>query len=175
MFKEYKNIINKKEKDFLKSTIIDSNTFPFYLRTTEIVNAPNNYFPFLSHVVLHKPEDQKTNRINSSLYNYCTELFQRISKRYKFKYKEIYRIALNLTFKNGKKESLIHRDHPYPHKQLLIYLHTDDLKSCTCIFNKDKIKKIIPTPNKGVMWDNLKHYHITPKKGYRLVLVYTFL
>ena len=175
MFKEYNNILNKTEKNYLKSTIIDSNNFPFYLNETEIGKIKNNYFTFLSHIILHRSEDQKENRINSSLYEYTINLFKKISKKYKFKYKEIYRIALNLTFNNGKKKSITHTDHLYPHKQLLIYLHNDDLNSCTCILIKNKIKKIIPTPNKGVIWDNFKHYQLIPKKGYRLVLVYTFI
>tara|TARA_R100001082_G_scaffold103496_1_gene74230 strand:- start:4268 stop:4810 length:543 start_codon:yes stop_codon:yes gene_type:complete len=176
--KEFNNILNKKEKSFLKGELISSVNFPFYLNHTSVDHL-KDYFPFFSHKILHRPEDLlgERKRINSPYYDYFTNLFKNISKRCKFKYKKLLRICVNFTFNSGEEKCPIHVDHVYPHKQLLIYIHNDDLNSFTFIYNKDGkklIKKIKPSVNKGVLWNGSPHYHITPKKGYRIVLIYTF-
>ena len=176
MIKEYKNILNKKEKDFFKKEVLDNVYFPFYLNFKSV---KEDYFPFFTHKILMRPEDveEGETRINSTYYNYFVKLFKNLSKRCKFKYKDILRICINFTFNSGEEKCPLHLDHPYSHKQLLIYIHNDDLNSFTFIYDKKEkklIKKIKPTVNKGVVWNALPHYHLTPKKGYRMVLVYTF-
>ena len=182
MIKEYENILNKKEKDFFKKEIISNINFPFYLNfksVKSVEGSKDNYFPFFTHKILQRPEDVKTgeSRINSTYYNSFVTLFNDLSKRCKFKYKELLRICINFTFNSGEEKCPLHVDHPYPHKQLLIYIHNEDLNSFTFIYDKKEkklIKKIKPTVNKGVIWNSLPHYHLTPKKGYRVVVIYTF-
>jgi len=174
MFKEYLNAIDKKTQNFFKKNIINNSNFPFYLNKTEIINKTNN-FCFFSHTILHRPEDNLPNPINSKLYPFATNLLKKLSKKFKFKFKKIFRICLNLTINNGKEKSDVHLDHNFEHKQLIIYIHCDDLKSYTCIKKDNKIVKIKPISNKVVMWGKLPHYHIVPKKGFRLVLIYTFI
>ena len=41
----------------------------------------------------------------------------------KIKYKEIFRISVNMTMNIGVERSSTHKDHEFPHKQLLIYLN----------------------------------------------------
>ena len=178
MIKKYKNILSEGEKKFLKKQVLNNFHFPFYLGKSCIVGK-NDYFPFLSHKILLSPEDVKKgdNRKNSPLHDYCTNLFNTISKRCKFKYKHLLRIAINFTFNNGVKACDIHLDHLYFHKQLLIYLHADDKNSFTLFYDKDEkkvIKKIRPEPNTGVISHSHPHRQLTPQKGYRIVLVYTF-
>ena len=174
--KQYKNVLKKNEEKFFQEQVMSGNDCPFYLNT-EDVGKSKRFFPFFTHIVLHRPEDSAVNKINSPSYNYLTKLFKNFSKRCNFKYNKIYRICFKITFNNGTKQSSTHLDHQFPHKQLILYLHIDDLKSHTCVYNKEetKIKKINPIPNSVAIWNNLKHYHITPTKGYRLVLIYTFL
>jgi len=178
MIKKYKNILSGDEKNFLKKQVLNNLHFPFYLNKSSMVDK-KDYFPFLSHNILTRPEEGKKgdSRKNSPLHNYCTNLFNSISKRCKFEYKQLLRIAINFTFNNGVKASDIHLDHPYFHKQLLIYLHADDKNSFTLFYDKDGkkvIKKIRPEPNTGVISHTHPHSHLTPQKGYRVVLVYTF-
>ena len=179
MIKEYENILNKKEKDFFKKEIISNVNFPFYLNFKSVEGIKDNYFPFFTHKVLQRPEDVKEGetRINSTYYDYLFNLFNDLSKRCKFKYKDLLRICINFTFNSGEEKCPLHVDHLYPHKQLLIYIHNDDLNSFTFIYDKKEkklIKKIKPTANKMVIWNSLPHYHLTPKKGYRIVVIYTF-
>ena len=178
MIKEYNNIFNDKQKNYLKQEIISSNNFPFFLNSKS-VNSVEDYFPFFSHKILNRPEDveEEKNRINSNYYDYFFKLFKDLSKRHNFKYSKLLRVSINFTFNSGEKKCPIHSDHEYPHKQLLIYIHNDDLNSFTFIYDKEGkklLKKIVPTANKGVLWNGSPHYHLTPKKGYRIVLIYTF-
>jgi hypothetical protein len=143
------------------------------------LSEKKDYFSFFSHKILMRPEEVKKGhtRENSPLHHYCVNLFNTISKRFKFEYKQLLRIAINFTFNNGMKECPIHIDHPYFHKQLLIYLHADDKNSSTLFYDKDEkkvIRKIRPEPNTGVISHTHPHSHLTPQKGYRIVLVYTF-
>ena len=180
MIKEYNNIFNEEQKDYLKQELILNSSFPFYFNQRSITKGKNrDYFPLFTHKILNRPEDveEEKNRINSNYYDYFADLFEDLSKRHKFKYKELLRICLNFTFNNGEEKCPIHVDHFYPHKQLLIYIHNDDLESFTFIYDKKGkklLKKIVPTANKGVLWNGSPHYHLAPKKGYRIVLIYTF-
>ena len=178
MVREYLNVIDNKTKIFLKNNVLHNLHFPYFLNNTEIVDTgKHNGFCFFTHTVLHAPERKLDNPVNSPLYSFATKLFNQLSKKCKFKYKKIFRISFNLTFNNGNEKSETHIDHNFTHKQLILYLHVDDLNSDTCIYNKNKTKitKVKPKPYKVVIWNNLYHYHIIPKKGYRLILVYTFI
>ena len=100
------------------------------------------------------------------------EIFSKFMSRIKVKYKECFRININLTFNNGHTQCPPHVDHKYKHKQLLIYLNKNvDPLSCTVI----KDKKYKPEYNTGILFDNVPHYHIVPKEGHRIVIVYTFI
>jgi len=175
--KQFKNILNKDEQKYFKTQVLDNLYFPYYL--SKRISVDTDSFPYFNHKILMRPEEVKegTDRRNSPHYNYVANLFNIISKRFKFKYKNLLRISINLTFNSGVKECAIHKDHDYPHKQLLIFLHVDDKNSFTIFYDKDCkkiIKRIKPENNTGIMADNQPHNHLTPKKGYRVVLVYTF-
>ena len=170
MIKKYKNILSEGEKKFFKQQVLDNLHFPFYLGKSVIIGG-KDYFPYLSHKILMRPEEVKKgdNRKNSPLHYYCTNLFNTLSKRFKFEYKQLLRIAINFTFNNGVKASDIHIDHPYFHKQLLIYLHADDKNSFTLFYDKDEkkvVKKIRPEPNTGVISHSHPHSQLAPQKGY---------
>ncbi len=173
MVKEYLNAVNKETIDFLKQNTVEHTKCPFYFNTSDLLN--NNNFYFFSHIIFHKPEVNKSNPINSPIYPHALKIFDGLSKQLKFKYKKIFRICLNLTFNNGHKKSETHLDHQFNHKQLLLYIHVDDLNSYTCIKDNNKTIKVKPIPQKVVVWAKLPHYHLVPKEGYRLVMVYTFI
>lgn len=174
MIKEFKNIISNKNISILLKEINDQK-FPFYLVQYKKLQPRS---PFLYHVVLKRPEHKKPHDTmwNSAYGDLFLQIFKDFCKKAKIYNTEIYRACLNLTFWTGEKQCGIHQDHNYPHRQLIIYLNNADPKSKTIIVNdKNKIiKEIIPKKNKGVMFDNVPHYHIYPTFGYRLALIYTF-
>jgi hypothetical protein len=103
------------------------------------------------------------------LENFC--------KKVGYKYKEIFRISVNLTFNIGLKHSVVHCDHKFPHKQVLIYLNDCDPEAFTFILDKKNkvIKKIKPEKFKGIMFDRQPHYLKYPKHKERIITVYTLI
>ena len=173
-FKESNNFLTKENEDFINNIIL-SNYFPFYRNFTKTL--PTDYTTFLSHSLLVRPEDRlDKNHISSNYYYECLKIIMSFLNKFKIKHKEILRMSINYTYNNGEEKCLIHQDHPYPHKQILIYLNNADPCSKTIILNKNNeiLKEIIPQKNKGVCFDNKPHYHFYPKKGERIVLVTTF-
>jgi hypothetical protein len=131
---------------------------------------------FLSHVILKRPEERNNNSYNSPHANFFESMFYTFCEKHNIKVKEIFRIAVNLTFNIGVKEGVIHQDHSFKHKQLIIYLNDCDKEAKTIILNKNnkKIKEIIPVQFKGACFDNSPHYLIYPRTGERIIAIYTF-
>tara|TARA_X000001388_G_scaffold26598_1_gene18738 strand:- start:230 stop:757 length:528 start_codon:yes stop_codon:yes gene_type:complete len=169
-FKEDNNFLNSHQKNFLENTVMSDN-FPFYFYK-ESVKGDNNIF--FSHMVKKRPEIG--GEWNSTYKDNFIDILNTFCKKNNIKYNEILRCTINLTIKTTDKKCPVHIDHPYYHKQLLIYLNNpEDTNSQTIILKNNKIyKKIIPKQFKGVCFDSTEHYHYYPQKGYRFVLVYTF-
>lgn len=205
MIKHLKNVIKKNNLKKFKEDI-DNISFPFYLQVSAINKASikdkdgtwyteytdkklsksNNkketYNDCLfEHCILVRKENRDSvgappNGINSNWADLFINIFQDFCAKEKITQTELYRISVNLTFANGYKQCRQHQDHPYDHRQLIVYLNNADPISKTIILNnKNKIiKKITPKENTGVFFDNKPHYHIYPKKGYRMVAIFTF-
>ena len=172
-YKESKNFLTKENINYIENVIF-GDYFPYYLSKKSTIN--DNYKVML-HTILMRPEESPSNgRINSPHYNDMFSIVKSFFDKFKIKYNEILRMSINLSFNNGYKECPVHDDHPYPHKQLLIYLNNADPNSKTVLLNKKNkiIKKITPEKYKGVCFDNTPHYMYYPKKGERVVLVTTF-
>jgi hypothetical protein len=170
---EDKNFLKIEHIKFIENTILKSN-FPFYYQNYSIPNDKNE---ILTHVVIKGPEYRKQNETfsDSNYLNIFIDILNTFCKKNNILVNEIYRIGVNLTFNNGVKKCQTHIDHDFPHKQLLIYLNDiKDKNSYTVLINKKKIKKIKPVKYKGICFDNVPHYHYYPKKGARIVAVFTF-
>ena len=150
----------------------DSN-FAYYMSSS---HQENLEYPYLSHIILKRPEERNHQNFNSPYANLFLKLLEEFQNKNKIKVNQLLRIAVNLTFNFGKKNSFTHKDHLFEHKQLIIYLNDCDKNSKTVILNENKkiIKKITPKKFKGVLFDCCHHYMIYPKKGYRVIAVYTF-
>jgi|TARA_R110000803_G_scaffold129715_1_gene196926 hypothetical protein len=177
MIKKHKNILSLKDLKKFEEQVSENTNFSWYLKHSSVDNYPSkttfDSFLFFNHEVLIRPEHRNgTNGVNSFLYPFMEEIFSKFMNQIKVKYKECFRININLTFNNGHTQCPLHVDHKYKHKQLLIYLNKNvDPLSCTVI----KDKKYKPEYNTGILFDNVPHYHIVPKEGHRIVVVYTFI
>ena len=170
---EDKNFLKTEHIEFIENTLLKSN-FPFYYQNYSVFNDKNEC---LTHCVIKRPEDKKQNEtyINSDYSNIFIDILNAFCKKNNIIINEIFRISVNLTFNNGSKKCPLHIDHTYSHKQLLIYLNeVKDKNSCTVLVNKNKIKKIKPAKYKGICFDNVPHYQYYPKKGARIVAIFTF-
>jgi hypothetical protein len=167
--KIYKNILNKEQKTFLNDIFKYEQT-PFYLATYAVKENDQGY-----HFVHHAIHRNNLNVDNSDLAQPLRKLLFELSPKLKINFTKIYRCALNITFYNGFVDRcLTHQDHPFNHKQILIYLNDSDGE--TVILdkkNKKEVKKINPETYKILVMDNRNHYQFFPTKGIRKVLVYT--
>ena len=166
---EDKNFLNSQQKEFITDFLL-KNTFPYYIQPYTL---EGDYIPILAHTC--KRRNEEWNTPNKQVF---IKILDSFCSKHKIKYKDIIRCSVNLTFYPGVDASGIHVDHPgKKHSQLIIYCNDpEDKKSFTVICNKNKkqIKKIKPEQFKGIYFGDNPHYHFYPKKGFRVVLVYTF-
>ena len=134
-------------------------------------------FHFLSHTILQRPEERGDRSYNSPHADFFINMLENFCEKVGYKYKEIFRISVNLTFNIGLKNSVLHCDHKFSHKQLLVYLNDCDPTAYTVILDeKNKIvKKIKPEQFKGVMFGRQPHYLRYPQHKERVIAVYTFI
>jgi len=173
MYIEDDNFLDDGQKRFIDNIVL-TDKFPFYYNSSAITG---DTLGFLVHNVLLRPEIRKDgeNGINSEAFDLFEDMLNAFTSKNGLEYKEIFRISVNMTMNIGVEKSHTHKDHDFPHKQLLIYLNdfkggeTVILNDDDTIFKKTKPKKFL-----GVCFDDKKHYGVLPKVGRRLVAVYTF-
>jgi|GEM_PF-3387837 len=164
----------------LKSIVL-SNTFPWFLE--QYGNEKHN-FNFLTHTVVKRGE----NKPNSFIYELTLKFLQSCGEKYKFKIKQIYRMAFNLTYPCNLEKSGVHTDLTIEHKNIIIYLQNDECELGTIIYDKmieeNKTSTFDNTTNMiilketkgkedtGIMFDG-RYYHEAyfPKKDKRIILV----
>jgi hypothetical protein len=173
MYIEDENFLKDNHKEFINNVIL-TDKFPFYWNSSAV---KDDDLGFLVHNILIRPESRikGDNGINSSAYDIFCEMLNCFTKKHNINFNEVLRISVNLTMNVGLEKSKIHKDHNFPHKQLLIYLN-DFEGGSTVILNDDKTVFKITNPKKflGVCFGQRDHYANLPKKGRRLVAVFTF-
>tara|TARA_R110000824_G_scaffold158058_2_gene331643 strand:- start:584 stop:1129 length:546 start_codon:yes stop_codon:yes gene_type:complete len=170
---EDKNFLTKNQKNFIED-ITTKSDFPYYLISNSTYNDASD---FLSHIVKNRIEDFPDEKYNSNYHPQLTDIFFTFLIKNKIKMKQIYRMAVNLTYNNGKEKCNPHHDHEYEHRQFILYLNKPaDKESKTIILDKDKkiFKEVVPEKYKAICFDSHLHYHYYPKEGKRIVLVATF-
>lgn len=128
------------EKQFIENTVLGPH-FPWFWQDQQTFddetviknNLPKelhsltNFYngPFLSHVLLHRQEeeDNPTKSI-STHFEFFIEIFHRFMKENNLPYSKIYRANLNLTWHNGDYHTAPHLDHDWPHSNFIMYLST---------------------------------------------------
>lgn len=164
----------------LKSMVL-SNTFPWFI---DQYGYKKHNFDFLTHTVVRRGEDKP----NSFMYEPTLKFLQSCGLKYRFKIKQIYRMAFNLTYPCTLEKSGAHTDLTIDHKNIIIYLQNDEHELGTIIYDKKidlnskspftektDMKILKETKGKegtGIMFDGL-HYHEAyfPKKDKRIILV----
>mgnify|MGYP003152678913 CR=1 FL=1 len=168
--KTYKKVFNKEQKEFLDSIFKDEK-YPFYLSANAVRDVDDNTFHFVHHAIRR----EEPNVGNSGLAPALRLLLSQITSKLNIKYTTIFRCALNITFYNGYQDRCpIHNDHPFDHRQVLIYLNNSN--GDTVLLDKKtnkEIKRVSPEAYKILIMDRRAHYHFFPTKGIRKVLIYT--
>jgi|18_taG_2_1085343.scaffolds.fasta_scaffold21558_3 hypothetical protein len=178
LFKQSKKFLTKENIQFIEETVLGQH-FPFFFNYTKPLTKEPRYL-FLAHTVQNRMEDFSLDKVlntDEHTYKNTLDILLNFLKSINEKHHFFTRICYNLTFNNGSDRAQIHRDHPYAHKQIIIYLNDSEKKATTCMINKKGkvIKEIVPEKFTGVCFDDVDHYQLFPKKGPRLTLVATYI
>ena len=166
MIKIFDNVIDKSETKFLSDTFL-SNTTPYYLNKGQTDEDIRFHF---THVL----QDRNTQQVMSNYYYDIVKIINNICKKTKTKLNKTLRACVNLTFPYMPSQGAIHLDHPFNHKQFIIYLTNG---GATLFFNKkDKlIKKVNSKKFRVLLFDKQRHAVLHSKKGVRVIIVVTFV
>lgn len=169
------NFLTEEHKVFIDNYILDTN-FPWYFLNGAVAEDDKNWFFF--HTILTRPEGHSIyeNRVNADHSDMFVDMLETFCENNNLECNKIFRISVNLVFPNGNLESLIHVDHNFPHKQLILYLN-DSPTSMTNVYNENQteiIHKITAEKFKGASFNALPHSVTLPTEGRRVVIVYTF-
>lgn len=172
---EDRDFLTESQQQFIDAEILGPN-FPFYWNDSA-THEPDNC-GFMVHTVLNRPEVRtaQDTGINSDYHDFFVEIFNSFCLNNQVSYREILRIAVNMTMHNGIAVSRAHTDHNFPHRQCLLYLN-DSPTSLTTILEEDGKtvwKEIRAERFKAVCFPDRQHYVHLPREGRRVVVVYTF-
>jgi len=170
MYKEYKNFLNKEEKNTIKHSILNNRLFPFYWSQNQTLK---DYDPFFYHCIKDPYHGEEI--ISKEMYSLFEPILKRFCNKYKYTYNYLIRASINLTVHLKNKIGGIHKDHEFKYQSIIIYLN-DCKDGYTYIYNNDKkvIAKIKPEQYKILYMDDVYHSASFPKHGRRVICVMTF-
>lgn len=153
----------------LKSFILSYN-FPWFRFTNTTHNDSDDSIEMFSHTFLERPEVNKGySKANSPYIDSCIDVVKQILINNNIKFDLFFRLSCNLVYPTKQvKRTTEHVDHKFFHKNILIYLSDSD--GDTVVENQI----YTPREDSAVIFSG-KHYHYTPLKNSRIVLVGTFL
>ena len=150
--------------------------FPWFFQK-DLSNDGNIMHLFVHNLMLRDPNLRPIEGIiNSPYYDICLEIFNKFCEQHKITVNKIFRAALNSTFYNTNRQSRIHTDHKFEHKNFILYIN-EFKNGQTCIFDKNNnlLKKVEPGLYKAVVFSGEPHAHnyCAPNER-RVILVITF-
>ena len=169
------DFMTDEQKSFVDDVVLGNN-FSWFFLSGSVNKYDNNWFFF--HTVLDRPEGYSVyeNRVNSEHSDFFVDVFDTFCSKNEIEYDTIFRISANLVFPHEVKESLVHVDHDFPHRQMIVYLN-ESPTSRTNIFDTDRktlLHEIKAEKYKGVVFNSNPHSLTNPTEGRRVVIVYTF-
>lgn len=164
--------------DFKK--LVFSPAFPwFYHEKSTDLGCDDDDFvnlPFYSHGFLTRPEstESKFSTVNSQYVDVVSKIFLEIFKYNNLKINYFIRLNANCVHPQETVLNTVpHTDHPFEHKNCLIYLTNSG--GPTVIGNsKDNTQMYEGKEDDVITFGGDIHFHKTPEKHRRLVLVATF-
>lgn len=161
---------NQHERDFIEFVL--GNAFPWFA----IMSTDN--FRAMAHILMLRAKDEEPikGQINSPFYQVCEQLFLRLCRENNIKVRTIYRATINMTFADPSIHGDPHRDHPFPAKNLIIYLNEfDDGKTFLLSDDYQIVDAITPAKNKFAVFDDIPHAQgFCKPQQRRVVMLFTF-
>lgn len=132
MYLSEDNLLTTEEKNKIDSEIM-GNDFPWYYQNY----STSDKFPFYSHVVIPRCEDDEINNSNSTMYDFFLNIVDRFREKHNMEKTPLLRACLNScsSFDNYP-HSDVHVDHHFAHKTLIIYLNDDFDGGDTILFSR---------------------------------------
>jgi len=172
ILKELKNPVTEKYLELKKYILSDK--FPWFY---DVTSPLEDGIPFFSHTVLARPEEEfPVPEVRSEIFNSSVIVLRDIFRYNNIHVNTLLRINVNYTFYfNGGTACPLHYDHPFQHKNLLIYL-TNSHGPTVLINTKTKQEDYFHPQEDAIITFEGKHYHYQPKLGERrIVLVATYI
>jgi hypothetical protein len=167
---EFKFEPSQEQSEFIEHLL--STNFPLYYQ-----EAVGKYKTFShSFLIRNKNNDDNEGSVNSTYWKAIHNLFKEVCEKHNIEFKVIYRAALNVTTFNTDKIAHFHTDHPFNHKNFLMYLN-DFSDGSTYVQNEDtkEIKEIKAEKFKVAIFGGQLHAQGFCGNGERrAVLVFTF-
>lgn len=127
--------------------------------------------PFLSHAILRRPgAEGEIPDIGSPIFDQTRQVLHQILDHNDVGPRHFYRMNVNMTMPTPQRMSPTHTDHPYPHRNLLIYLN-GFTGGRTWI---EGVEGPQPVEDMAVTFDGVPHQAAPPIEDRRVVLVATY-
>jgi hypothetical protein len=132
MYFEEKNFLTEEECSVIESEIMSSN-FPWYYQDY----STSDKFPFHSHVIIPRCQEDEINPVNSTIYNFFLNIIDRFREKHDMEKTPLLRACLNSSSSFDKyPHSDVHVDHHFSHKTIIVYLNDDFEGGDTILFGK---------------------------------------
>ena len=164
-----KQLINPKTDNYfsLKEYILSSDLPWFYIESTTY--DTDNDVPYYSHAMVKPPGNPNLFPTQNSPYaELCGKVVSEISDTNNLNINCILRLNANLSLPLSKIPTRPHTDHPFPHKNLLIYLTDADGQTVA------GDQQHFPKEDDVITFSGM-HYHYLPTSGKRIVIVATYI
>jgi len=157
-----------------------------YQRFKSDIRSPNfswNYFegdeatpPYYSHTILARPgfDGMFMSTQQSEYLVHSNEVLKEIFDHNEIDVKAVLRINVNCTHYTGGTSSPIHRDHDFPHHNLLIYLSSFQ-QGCTSVYSGDVRGVHSPSEDDIIEFRGLHNMEPPAPGDRRIVLVATYI
>ena len=179
MITQLQNPKTQTYKDFKK--LINSNSFPWQWHNVstrldpEVIETPKftcHNISFYTHPFLMRPEGNpsKFPTVSSPYVNGAVEVFSEILEYNNVQFHTFLRMAVNCVHPFPEvRNSIPHIDHPFDHKNILVYLTNSGGR----IYVEDH--HYDPKEDDAITFGGKVHFHQTPEKERRLALVATYI
>lgn len=174
-----KQLINPKTGEYraFKEHVMSNRFTWHWIGSTSPAVPHEDDYPFFGHCFLQRPMNSKVDP-----YLYPTQtcellpnvnyLIGQILAVNDIEINCLLRVNVNMTLPqygpNTLKHTPTHVDHPFPHKNMLIYLNESDGATVAGLDSFDPVEDAI------ILFEG-EHHHYLPTKGRRLVMIVTYV
>lgn len=150
-----------------------STQIPWWYSKSTNIDSTEKDCGLFCHPLLQRPgPGSRFSKPVSQYTDLAVTVSEQILDHNKIHLESFCRMAINFTYDTNV-GSPKHTDHPFPHKNLLVYLSSFEDGS-TVVCDSEKIYKSKPKEDLPIVFSG-EHYNEPPSSGNRIVLIATFI